>query len=131
MLSLIKMKDINLANITLSDISFINTAHAAGGGPSNDSAPAVIKINNPLCPNPPCNTDINTIVDTVTTGLLGIAIPICSIMILYSGWQFMSSAGDTKKVESAKQTIKYAVIGFIVILLAKFVVPLITNTIYG
>lgn len=39
-------------------------------------------------------------------------------MIIYAGIQYVTSAGNSTKVESAKNTITYSVIGLIVILLA-------------
>ena len=64
------------------------------------------------------NTDQYTIADIAGVGvsiffsLLGL---IFIILILYGGYNWMSAAGDNSKVEKAKDTIRRAVIGLIII----------------
>lgn len=47
------------------------------------------------------------------------------LMLLASGFSFLTSAGDAKKLESARQRLTYAIIGFIVIFTAYWVVQLV------
>jgi len=42
--------------------------------------------------------------------------------IIYSGYQYMFSQGDPKSIEQAKKNITYAVVGFIVIFAAYWIV---------
>lgn len=50
------------------------------------------------------------------------------IMIIYGGIQYTTSAGDSGKVTSAKNTILYAIVGLIVSILAYAIVNFVTNT---
>lgn len=46
-------------------------------------------------------------------------------IIIYSGFQFVTSGGDPKQVEGAKKTATYAIIGLVVILLSFFIINMI------
>lgn len=50
------------------------------------------------------------------------------IMIIYGGIQYTTSAGDSGKVTSAKNTILYAIVGLIVSILAYAIVNFVTTT---
>ncbi len=44
------------------------------------------------------------------------------LMLILGGFDFLTSAGDTKKLEQGKQRITYAIVGFIIIFIAFWVV---------
>ncbi len=44
------------------------------------------------------------------------------IMIMVSGFKYITSGGDASKVSSAKSTLIYALIGLVVVALAQFIV---------
>ena len=50
------------------------------------------------------------------------------LFIIYGGFQYMTAAGNEKQAETAKQTLTYAVIGLIVILLATVIVQLVGSS---
>lgn len=75
---------------------------AAGGGPSTKSLEVTIK--------------------TVVNVLLYIIGVLSVIMIIVGGIKYTTSAGDSTKVTSAKNTIMYAVVGLAVALLAYAIV---------
>ncbi len=52
------------------------------------------------------------------------------LMILGAGYTFLTSAGDAKKTEQAKQQLTFAIVGFIIIFAAYWVVQLV-GTIFG
>lgn len=70
---------------------------------------------------------IRTIVNIISILIGAIAI----IMILISGFSYITSGGDTNKVESAKSTLLYAVIGLIVAALAQVIVHFALSTAYS
>lgn len=86
-----------------------------------------ITLQNPLGAS--CN-DLSCPLAAVTNFLFTIAIPLCGIMILVGGFQMMTAAGSPEKFSSGKKTILYAVIGFVVVLLAGSVAALI-QSIFG
>ena len=45
--------------------------------------------------------------------------------VLYGGWKWMTSEGDKKKVEDARTTIIYSVIGLVVIILSFLIINVI------
>ncbi|TSC89909.1 MAG: hypothetical protein G01um10143_399 [Parcubacteria group bacterium Gr01-1014_3] len=69
-------------------------------------------------PNPLSVGSITELLDKIIRGLLVIAIPIVTIMVLYGAFMIMSSAGDPGKIETGKKTILYAAIGFAILLVS-------------
>jgi hypothetical protein len=49
-------------------------------------------------------------------------IALCTLMIVFGGITYMTAGADTKGVENGKNIIKAAVVGYIIILLAKMIV---------
>jgi hypothetical protein len=52
---------------------------------------------------------------------------IAVIMLIWGGLQYVISAGDSKRVESAKNTILYAIIGIVIAILAFAIVSFVTG----
>lgn len=50
------------------------------------------------------------------------------IMIIYGGFKYITSGGDSGNVSSAKNTLIYAVIGLIIVALSQFIVHVVLNT---
>ena len=76
-----------------------------------------------------CNSDVSTgssglnniITDIVN--IFSVIVGIVSvIMIIYGGFRYVTSGGDSGNVSSAKNTIIYAIIGLVVVALAQFIV---------
>lgn len=74
-------------------------------------------------------------VDTVT-GFLGelvnaityLSIPVVVLFIIYAGFLFVTAGGDTDKIDTAKKTALYTVVGAVVILGADLLADILTNT---
>jgi hypothetical protein len=62
--------------------------------------------------------DLPTIVGKIIKAALSLLFIILVCLIIYAGWLWMSAGGDSKQVDKAKDYIKNAVIGLIVIVLA-------------
>jgi len=56
-----------------------------------------------------------------------VSAPIAAIMIIVGGFQYITSSGDQSKVKKAKDTITWAVVGWVIILLAWSIVLVIKN----
>jgi hypothetical protein len=63
------------------------------------------------------------ILPQITLGLGGVAV----LFLVWSGWQYITSAGDPAKAERARTNITYAIIGIVVALLAYVLVRGISN----
>lgn len=82
-------------------------------------------------PNPIVSGDIPTLIDKIATWLLGIGTVLATIVVLWAAFLFMTSGGNKDRVTQARQTLWYAIIGLVVLLLAKGVTLLIQNTLSG
>ncbi|MCC6563687.1 Ig-like domain-containing protein [Candidatus Uhrbacteria bacterium] len=61
-------------------------------------------------------TDIYTIVGRIINIVLGLLGTVLLVIMLYSGYEWMTSGGDPGKVDSAKTRIRNAVIGLVIIM---------------
>lgn len=85
-----------------------------------------ISLINPLEAN-----DLVTLIDQIATWLLTIGLTISTLVIIWSALQFMVSGGSEKRVESARKTIWWAVVGIVVLLLAKGITLIIAGFLGG
>ncbi|MDO8443450.1 MAG: TrbC/VirB2 family protein [Candidatus Azambacteria bacterium] len=82
-------------------------------------------------PNPLTSDSITGLVDNVATWLLGIGLTISTIVIIWAAIVFITSGGNTERVTMARKTLWYAIIGIVVLLLAKGVTSLVANFLGG
>jgi hypothetical protein len=73
------------------------------------------------------NKMITTIINIFSV-LVGI---VSVIMIIWGGFKYVTSGGDSGNVTSAKNTIIYAVIGLVVVALAQFIVQFVLEKVTG
>jgi len=73
---------------------------------------------------------VETVVNiiNVVLGLLGL---IAVIIILIGGFKWMTAQGSDDKVTDAKNTIKYGIIGLVIILLAYVIVRVVINAVWN
>ena len=67
------------------------------------------------------NANINTIFSAITNALIFIIGALSVIMIIVGGLRYVTSNGDPKQAEAARNTIMYAVIG-VIIAIASFAI---------
>ena len=73
-------------------------------------------------------TDFRTLVLTIISYFLGFLGLLATIMVIYGGMQYVTSAGNDEAVGKAKKIILYAVIGIIVILLSFVIVNAVLSS---
>lgn len=73
------------------------------------------------------DTDANGLIATIVSTLLFIIGAIAVIMLIYGGFRYVTSGGDSSAVTSAKNTILYAVIGIVVAVLAWTIVRFVLD----
>jgi hypothetical protein len=56
---------------------------------------------------------------------------IAVFIFIYSGVVFVTSSGDSKKISTAKNSILYAAIGIVLVLIAQFITSFLLNTATG
>ena len=74
----------------------------------------------------PAPTNIRLIVPEVIKVLLEIIGSFFMILILLGGWGYINAKGDETQVEKAKETIKGAIIGLIIIMIAYSITLFVT-----
>ena len=62
---------------------------------------------------------------TIFSIVIGIA---AVVMIVYGGFKYITSGGESSKVGSAKNTLIYAIVGLLVVAMAQFVVRYVLST---
>src|SRR2546430_8386288 len=85
-----------------------------------------------------CQTNVGTGADKVNT-MIKLIVNIFSaivgvvsvIMIIFGGFKYVTSGGDSGNVTGAKNTIIYAVIGLVVVALAQFIVQFMLSKVTG
>lgn len=70
---------------------------------------------------------IPIIIKNVINAALVFAGIVALFLIIFSGTQYITSKGDPQKVEGAKKTLTWAIIGLVLIFLSFFIVSLISN----
>lgn len=68
--------------------------------------------------NPLGTEDVGNLVQKITNAIAGIAGAIAVAAVVYGAVMLMISGGESKKVEDAKKTITYAIVGLVIIGLA-------------
>lgn len=78
--------------------------------------------NDPTCDPAGSTTSVEGIIQTVINVLSLIVGVIAVIMVIIGGLKYITSSGDSSNVQSAKNTILYAIIGLVIVALAQVIV---------
>jgi type IV secretory pathway VirB2 component (pilin) len=76
----------------------------------------------------PAEGDLNTFLTTIVNWILGIAGALAVLFIVYAGFMLVTSAGNTKRLDTAKKTLTYAIGGLIAVILARVVLGFINGS---
>lgn len=74
------------------------------------------------------NSDLKSVAKNVINVLFWVVGVAAVIVIIYSGLQYILSTGDSGKVQKAKNTIVYAVVGLIVAILSYAIVGFVIDS---
>jgi hypothetical protein len=75
--------------------------------------------------NGDANAGLTQLARTITTWFSIIVGAISILMIIYGGFRYITSGGDSGKVGNAKNTLIYAIIGLIIVALAQLIVNVV------
>ena len=76
----------------------------------------------------PTGLKLNEVIKTIIEVLAFIIAVVAVIMIMVSGFKYVTAGGDSTKVASAKNTLIYAVIGLFIAALAQIIVKFVIDT---
>ena len=80
------------------------------------------------CKNGSANeTSLNDLIAKIVNIISILVAIVAVIMIIWGGFKYITSGGDSGNVTGAKNTILYAIIGLVVVGLAQFVVKFVLN----
>jgi len=77
------------------------------------------------------STDLPSFITNIVNILLFLAGAIAVIVIIIGGIRYVMSSGDAGQVQSAKNTILYAVVGLVVVIMAYAIVNFVINQFQG
>jgi len=81
--------------------------------------------------NPLTSDSITGLVDKIATWLLEIGLMVSTIIIIWAAVVFMTSGGNAERVTTARKTLWYAILGIVILLLAKGVTSIVNNFLSG
>ncbi len=77
------------------------------------------------------STELTTSVSSIISAIIGVLGLVCVVVMIIGGINYMTSAGDTGKVKTAKNTILYGLIGLVICALAFAIVNWVIGGILG
>jgi len=77
------------------------------------------------------SSDLGTLIGKVFGYVLGILAVVAVGFLVFAGYKYITSEGDSNKIKEAQNTITYAIIGLVIVLIsgaiADFVVRIVTG----
>ena len=81
--------------------------------------------------NPLGTTDVNLVVANVIRALLGVTGSIALLMFIWGGLLWLTSGGQPEKVKKGKETLKWALLGLVVIFFAYTAINFVLDALSG
>jgi len=81
------------------------------------------------CSTPKGSPTVNSVINTVINIISAFVGVVAVIMIVFAGFRYVTSGGDSSKISSAKNTLIYAVVGIVVAALAQVIVRYVVTQI--
>ncbi|MCK9578526.1 pilin [bacterium] len=91
-----------------------------------NKAMAEALINNPLN-----SSDVPSLICIIFDALISIGAPVATLFIVLAGVKWITSMGNASKINEAKSSLTFAVIGLIVVLSSKEIYSLVAEAIGG
>lgn len=85
----------------------------------------------PLPDNLPAQTSFLDLLTFIINFILGFVGTIAVLMLIWGGFRYLTSSGKSDATKDAKNTIVYAIIGIVIILLSYAIVNTLTGSLAG
>jgi len=83
--------------------------------------------NTPGIPNPIKACTFSALIRDITQIVLTVGLPLAALMIIYSGFLFVTAQGNEEQLKKAKQNFYWAIIGAAVIIGARVIAEAVVN----
>ena len=115
-----------LATLVMTFIVCVGVLGLPHGASAQDTSGGLnFQLTNPI----QGSNDLPTFVVTIAKGLVILLTPLVVIMVLYSGFLFVTARGNAEKLGSAKQALLYTLIGAAIVLGAQGFATIVQNTV--
>lgn len=84
-----------------------------------------------VIPDPLGGKTVGDIINAVMNLLVVLGTGVTVIMIIWGGIRYMTSGGNEQATTSAKKTIMWAIIGFAILISAKFIIEVVEAVLKG
>ncbi len=74
-------------------------------------------------------TNLMDLIYSLINWAIGIAALVCVVVLIVSGYKYITAAGDENKVESATKTLTFAIIGLVICFIAVILVQFVLKNI--
>ena len=78
-------------------------------------------------PNPLGLKTIIELLDRIMAFIFIMSIPVATIMLMYAGFQYITSAGNPKNIPAISKMIQYTLIGFFIVLAARGIISVVQS----
>lgn len=115
--------------IGMSTFGVLGLATVSASTATNDACAGLTQIDpsHDCSPTSTANSSISTIITAVVSILSYIIGAVAIVMIILAGFKYVTSAGDSNRVSSAKNTLVYALIGLAIAAFAQALVHFVLN----
>lgn len=87
-----------------------------------------LQVGNPQdCTDPEAEDSVNRLIRTVINVISVIVGVVAVIMIIWGGFKYITSGGDSGNISAAKNTILFAIVGLIIVALAQIIVRFVLS----
>ena len=93
--------------------------------------PAIPPGSRVTIPNPLGTDSPTVLINRVIDFLLTIAVPIAALVVLYAAFLFLTAGGNEDRVKDARRALLWAVVGIIILMVAKGIVNLVQYILTG
>lgn len=73
------------------------------------------------------SSDLPTFIISLINWLIGFAAVLAVVMIIVSGFQFITAFGDEKKIQKATSSLIFAIVGMVLVFIAPLVIQFIID----
>ncbi len=122
------MKKIFLIIILSLAFVFSLSGRALAACELNSEGQEICSLENPLAGN---KTEATAIISTAIKAALGIVGALTLLMLVWGGFQWLTSAGNPEKVKSGTQTMVWAIIGVVLVFASYLLLSTFTGYLTG